>query len=226
MGKMDFKFQAVFSHINPTNDQMKAILQDFWKKNEENQAEIIKLQLKEAESQAELVKLQRKETDSKAEIARLAYEYEKCKGENFRLREENNEHQGENVRLRQEYEQKLLEQISLLERENEEKLTLEIQKKTSEIKNQRELSKPSCPVCLEYFDKEARQPYALSCEHMVCAQCLHPVLSRRRRGGRFCDLHQQYKSARIGMNHPSKRCPVCRKPVTTELKKICLTFVY
>ena len=77
--KMDFKFQAVFSHINPTNDQMKAILQDFWRKNEENQAEIIRLQKKEAESQAEIVKLQRKEADSKAEIAGLRYEYEKCK---------------------------------------------------------------------------------------------------------------------------------------------------
>ena len=188
---------------------MKAILQDFWRKNEENQAEI--------------VKLQRKEAESKAEIARLRYENEKCKGENCRLRQENNEHQGENFRLRQENEQNLHE-IALLEHESDEKLTTEIQNKARELINQIELSLPSCPVCLENFDKEARQPYALSCEHLVCAQCLYPTLSRRRRGGRFYDLHYEYRSERIGINHPSKRCPACRKPVTTPLKKICLSF--
>ena len=158
---MDFNFQAVFSHINPTTDQMKAILQDFWRKNEENQAEI--------------VKLQRKEAESRAEIERLRYENEICKGENCRLRQENNEHLGEYFKLRQENEQSLHE-IALLEHENDEKLTTEIQKKTREIINQIDLSKPSCPVCLEHFDTEACQPYALSCEHMVCAQCLYPVL--------------------------------------------------
>ena len=136
---------------------MKAILQDFWRKNEENQSEIVKLQLKEAESQAE--------------IARLRYENEKCTGENSKLRQENNGHQGEIFRLRQENEQKQHE-IALLEHENDEKLAAAVERKTSEILSQIELSKPSCPVCLENFDTEARQPYALSCEHMVCAQCL------------------------------------------------------
>ena len=136
---------------------MRAILQDFWRKNEENQSEIVKLQRKEAESQAE--------------IARLRYEYDKSTGENCRLRKENNEHQGEIFRLRQENEQKLHE-IALLEHENDEKLAAAVEKKTREILSQIELSKPSCPVCLENFATGARQPYALSCEHMVCANCL------------------------------------------------------
>ena len=162
---MDFNFQALFSHIDVTNDQMKAILQDFWKKNEENQSEIVKLQLKHAEGQAE--------------IARLRQENEKCKDENCRLRLKNDEHQGENFRLQQENEQ-ILHEIALLEHEDDERFTTEMEETASELRsevlNQIELLKPSCPVCLESFDTDARQPYALSCPHMVCAQCLDPVL--------------------------------------------------
>ena len=46
---MDFIFQAFFTHLNPTNDEMKAILQDICRKNEENQTTIGRLQEKEAE---------------------------------------------------------------------------------------------------------------------------------------------------------------------------------
>ena len=165
---MDFNFQALFSHINLTNDQMKAILQDFWRKNEENQSEIGRLQQKDAESQDE--------------ISRLRHENEKYKSENCKLRQENNEHLGENFRLSQENEQNQHE-FALLQHENDDKLAAaiaaEVERKTRELRqevNMMQVFLPSCPVCLENFDKEARQPYALSCEHMVCAQCLHPVL--------------------------------------------------
>ena len=143
---------------------MRAILQDLWRKNEENQSEIVKLQRKEAESQAEIAR-------GLIEIARLRYEYDKSTGENCRLRKENNEHQGEISRLRQENEAC----IALLEHENDEKVAAAVEKKTREILSQIELSKPSCPVCLENFATGARQPYALSCEHMICANCLLSV---------------------------------------------------
>ena len=196
---MDFNFQALFSHINLTNDQMKAILQDFWRKNDENQSEIGRLQQKVVESQNE--------------ISTLRHENEKYKRENCKLRQENNEHQGENFRLSQENEQNQHE-FALLQHENDDKLAAEVERKTRELRqevNMMQVFLPSCPICLENFDTGARQPYALSCPHMVCAQCLAPAFDRRMPGQRP-----------IGSSHPSKRCPVCRTRVTAPLKKICL----
>ena len=205
---MDFNFQALFSHINLTNEQMKAILQDFWSKNEENQSEIGRLREKDAESQDE--------------ISRLRHENDKLKSENCKLRQENNEHQGENFRLSQENEQNQHE-FALLQHENDDKLAAAVERKISEVRIQMEQSKPSCPVCFEYFDTEARQPYALSCPHMVCAQCLYPALERRhRRLGYSNKLHHEYESEGIGRAHPSRKCPVCRTRVIAPLKKICL----
>ena len=40
---MDSNFQALFTHLNPTEDQLKAILQDLWRKNDEKQKEINKI---------------------------------------------------------------------------------------------------------------------------------------------------------------------------------------
>ena len=182
---MDFNFQALFSHISLTHDQMKAILQDFWRKNEENQSEIGRLQQKVVESQNE--------------NSRLRHENEKYKSENTKLRQENNEHLEDNE-LNQ-------ENFAMIQEEFDDLLAAEVERKTSELTKQIELSKPSCPVCLQNFDTEARQPYALSCPHMVCAHCLRPGPAQ---------------NSREGSRHPSKRCPVCRTQVTTPLKKICL----
>ena len=166
---MDYNFKVLFSQFNPTVEQMKAMFQDLWRKNDENQTE-----------------------------------------------------------------------ISKLHRENEANRS-----KISELKNEIELLKmiavndePSCPVCLEKFDRNVRRPYALSCAHMVCAQCLSPALkgfslsfirscneNARRRPG--CALMREPTSLNNSDNisderHPSKQCPVCRTQVTTELKVICL----
>ena len=219
---MDFNFQALFSHINLTNDQMKAILQDFWRKNEENQSEI--------------GKLQQKETESQGEISRLHREIEKHQSEICRLRQENNDHQGENFRPRRENEQ-YLHEISLFQHENDEILAAEIERQDRQATMLIELSKPSCPVCLENFDSEAHQPYALSCPHMICAECLNPALGTVHINflvsvERLNDLlsigrsaldydHRRFLYRNI-LRHPSKRCPVCRTEVTTPFKKICL----
>ena len=171
---MDSNIQALFSHIS--NQQMKAILKDLWKKNEENRAEIVRLQQELVKAQGEAIGLLREKIT-------------------------NEERKSELVRQNQELDKKyseLQEKYSECERYN---ARLE-----SEIQEQ----KISCPVCLEDFDTEAHQPYALSCPHMVCAECLYPALeSRNNRNNQ-------------GESHPSKRCPVCRARVNTSLKKICL----
>ena len=86
----------------------------------------------------------------------------------------------------------------------------EQQEEKSELLRLIEEQKPSCPVCLENFDTESHQPYALSCPHMVCAQCLYPALERH--------VNRNIQ----GESHPSTRCPICRTRVNTSLKKICL----
>lgn len=91
---MDFILQTVFTHINPTPDQMKAIFQELCRKNEENETTIVRLQEKEAESQSEILRLRqekdkdqieksklRQENDAKAEkIAELERKYSELKG--------------------------------------------------------------------------------------------------------------------------------------------------
>ena len=87
----------------------------------------------------------------------------------------------------------------------------------------------SCPVCLENFDTDVHQAYALSCSHMICSGCLKPALDPWPGrlitwAGREVMATERRNNAHIipDQNHPSKRCPVCRQPVTTKLKKICL----
>lgn len=186
---MDYNFKVLFSQFNPTVDQMKAMFQDLWRKNDENQSEISKL--------------------------RLENEANRSKISNLNLA--NNEK---------------LDKLAGMERKN------------SELKSEIELLKmlavneePSCPVCLEKFDEKVRQPYVLSCPHMVCAQCLSPALSglslsfirsvnknARRRGGALMSEPTSLNNGDYisDQRHPSKLCPVCRTPVTTELKRICL----
>ena len=74
---MDFNFQTLFSHL--TNDQMKAILQDFWRKNEENHTEMSILQRKEAESQNEISRLRQEINDRDKKISLLNDESERTK---------------------------------------------------------------------------------------------------------------------------------------------------
>ena len=94
-------------------------------------------------------------------------------------------------------------------------LLSEWQRKNTRLESDIEKQKISCPVCLENFDTEARQPYALSCPHMVCAHCLYPALEK--------DRDESRNSRNIqGETHPSKHCPICRTPVVSPLKKICL----
>ena len=87
----------------------------------------------------------------------------------------------------------------------------ECERKNARLESEIEEHKISCPVCLEGFDTEAHQPYALSCPHMVCAECLYPALESRN------------NRSNQGESHPSKRCPVCRARVNTSLKKNLLT---
>ena len=74
---MDFNFQTLFSHL--TDDQMKAILQDFWRKNEENHTEMGILQRKEAESQNEISRLRQEINDRDKKISLLNDESERTK---------------------------------------------------------------------------------------------------------------------------------------------------
>ena len=186
---MDYNFKVLFSQFNPTVEQMKAMFQDLWRKNDENQSE----------------------------ISRLRHENEAYRSKIFSLKLENDQKS---------------EKIAGMETKNSQ-LTSEIELLKMLAVNE----EPSCPVCLEKFDEKFRQPYVLSCPHMVCAQCLGPALSgpslsfirsvnknARRRGGA---LMSEPTSLNNGDNisdqrHPSKLCPVCRTPVTTELKRICL----
>ena len=184
---MDYNFKVLFSQFDPTVEQMKAMFQDLWRKNDENQSEISKLR-----------------------------------------------HENEANRSK----------ISSLKLENHQKSDkiVEIERKNSELTSENEVLKmlavneePSCPVCLEKFDENDHQPYVLSCPHMVCAQCLSPALdglslsfirryneNARRSGGAFMSHFLNNSDNISDQRHPSRLCPVCRTPVTTELKRICL----
>ena len=76
---MDFNFQTLFSHLN--NDQMKAILLDFWRKNEENHTEMGLLKRKEAESQQEISRLRQEINDRDKKSSLLNDEFERTKSE-------------------------------------------------------------------------------------------------------------------------------------------------
>jgi len=153
---MDSNFQALFTHLNPTEDQLKAILQELWRKNDEKQKEISKIREENFAKSMEIIEMNRK--------------------------------------------------VEALTDENE---LLKMIKTCNDI---------SCSVCLENFDDEDHQPYVLSCPHVICSQCLYPALVRLGLSSEYLNnahvIHNQ--------NHPSKRCPVCREPVTTKLKKVCL----
>ena len=153
---MDSNFQALFTHLNPTEDQLKAILQDLWRKNDEKQKEINKIREENFAKSMEVIEMNRK--------------------------------------------------VEALTDENE---LLKMIKSSNDI---------SCSVCLENFDEEDHQPYVLSCPHVICSTCLYPALVR-------LALSSEYlNNAHVihNLNHPSKRCPICREPVTTKLKKVCL----
>ena len=74
---MDFNFQSIFTHFSPTYDQMKAALQDFWRKNEENHTEIARLQQKDIASQDEISRLRQENKDHEKKISFLNHEYGK-----------------------------------------------------------------------------------------------------------------------------------------------------
>ena len=186
---MDYNFKVLFSQFNPTADQMKAMFQDLWRKNDENQSEISKLRQQDEANQSKISSLKLENHQKSDKIARM---------------------EKKNSELTSEIE--LLKMLAVNE-------------------------KPSCPVCLENFDEKFRQANVLSCPHMVCAQCLGPALSgfslsfircynkNARRLG--CALMSEQPSLNNGANisdqrHPSKQCPVCQTPVTTELRRICL----
>ena len=205
---MDFNFQALFSHINVTNDQMKAILQDFWRKNEENQAEIGRLQQKEVENQGEIMRLRQEiderenhETSIESELDARSNIIEELERKNNEQEKQKSELERQNCELDRKYSELLV-------------MYSECQRKNGMLESEIEEQKPSCPVCLLNFDTEARQPYALSCPHMVSARCLYPALERERYHQHDIDIQ--------GGSHPSRRCPICRTRVNTRLKKICL----
>ena len=161
---MDSNFQALFTHLNPTEDQLKAILQDLWRKNDEKQKEISKIREENFVKSMEIIEMNRK--------------------------------------------------VEALTEENE---LLKMIKTCNDI---------SCSVCLQNFDEEDHQPYVLSCPHVICAECLFPALGRLTLPA---PIPSGWSSATLNnghmiqnQNHPSKRCPVCREPVTTKLKKVCL----
>ena len=220
---MDFNFQAIFTHFSPTYDQMKAALQDFWRKNEENQTEIARLQQKDVASQGEISRLRQENNDHEKKISFLNHEYQQtmkqsCKiaeleRENFELRRKNSD-----------FERKKLFYIELERKQTElKRMYSKLKSEKIDLEDEIEEQEPSCPVCMENFDTEDHQPYALSCPHMVCAQCLHPALETNNliRSWVWEQLSRDSPVNQAG-RHPSKRCPICRTQVTTPPKKICL----
>lgn len=210
---MNYNFQALFTHLNPNAAQ--AMLQDLWKKVDEYEKVIDKIRQENDEILSKNKTLSTQNDQQNLKIT----EYEKVIGKNRQENEEN------------------LSKIRTLSTENHEK-SLKIDGLTNEIEVLKMLAAGetlSCPVCLENFDTEDHQAYALSCPHIICSKCLDPALKPNvsthvYRGTGFsmrlvnATLSERINNAHIipDKNHPSKLCPVCRSPVTTKLKKICL----
>ena len=57
---MDSNFQALFTHLNPTEDQLKAILQDLWRKNDKKQKKISKIREENFAKSMEIIEMNRK----------------------------------------------------------------------------------------------------------------------------------------------------------------------
>ena len=154
----------------------------------------------------------------KAILKDLWKKNEEKQAEISRLKETQVENQREIIGLLQknianaERKSELEQQNRVIDRKCSElqEMYSECERKNARLESEIEEQKISCPVCLEGFDTEAHQPYALSCPHMVCAECLYPALESRN------------NRSNQGESHPSKRCPVCRARVNTSLKKICL----
>ena len=210
---MDYNFQALFTHFNPTDDQVKAMLQDLWRKNDENQKLIDKI---------------RREKDENQKLA------EKNQKVIDKIHQENEENRAKSVTL---MAQKDLQCVKI------NTMAQKIDDLTNEIQLLKMLAAGndvSCSVCLESFDTNDHQAYVLSCPHMICAKCLYPALkpnvsratgetlvtigSNTVRSWRTATETESRNNGHIiqDQNHPSKRCPVCRVPVTTKLRKICL----
>ena len=203
---------------------MKAALQDFWRKNEENHTEIARLQQKDIASQDEISRLRQENNDHEKKISFLNHEYGKINQQSSKIAELDRE----NVELRRknvEFERKKLFYTELERKHTElKKMYSKLRNEKTVLEDEIEEQKPSCPVCLENFDTEDCQPYALSCEHIVCAECLHPGLETNKelRSSIYEEMSRGWPMVRTIERHPSKRCPICRTPVTTSLKKICL----
>ena len=183
---MDSNFQALFSHL--THDQVKAVLQDLWRKNDEKQHELDK------------------------------------------IRKENDKNKNELDKIRREKYQKSLKIMTM------GKAIDALTNKIEVLQMSKASANLSCPVCLENFDSEDHRAYVLNCPHMICSKCLHPALQpdvnllvykRTRTSGlisRQATNSERRNNRHIihDENHPSKRCPICREPVTTKLRKIFL----
>ena len=164
---------------------MKAILQDFWRKNEENQAEIGRLQQKEVENQGETMRLRQEiderenhETSIESELDARSNIIEELERKNNEQEKQKSELERQNCELDRKYSELLV-------------MYSECQRKNGMLESEIEEQKPSCPVCLLNFDTEAHQPYALSCPHMVCAHCLDQARDSRNSQGRFLRSSRQ-----------------------------------
>ena len=77
---MDSGFQALFSHLNVTNEEMEAILKFFLRRNEEKQAEIERLQQTQVENHREIIGHLREKIrneERKSELLRQNHELHK-----------------------------------------------------------------------------------------------------------------------------------------------------
>ena len=179
--------------------------------------------IEELERESELV---RKNCELDRKYSELLVMYSECQRKNGRLQNEIDEKSNkieELIRKNNALKERNLELARKnceLDSNNSDLLVMysECQRKNGRLEFEIG-QKPSCPVCLENFDTESRQPYALSCPHMVCAQCLYPALER---AANWIAYRSRDNRDSQGESHPSRRCPVCRTRVNTFLKKICL----
>ena len=202
---MDFNFQAVLQvniYLSQIIEKMTVMAENhktlLEHEIDEKRNKVEELKRKNNEQEEEKSELVRQNCELDRKYSELQVMYSECQRKNGRLESDLDEKRNE---------------IEELERKNNEQKeeTSELVRLIEELSL--EETKPSCPVCLENFDTESHQPYALSCPHMVCAQCLYPALER--------DESRDNRNIR-GESHPSKHCPICRTRVNTPLKKICL----
>ena len=156
---MTFNTNTLLFHFTRDFRAIQKIISDFC---EETKDGILKLREKEVESQTEIIRLRQEIDERKNHETLLEHQINEKSNKIEELIRKNNVLKERNLELAR--------KNCELDSNNSDLLVMysECQRKNGRLEFEIG-QKPSCPVCLENFDTESRQPYALSCPHMVCA---------------------------------------------------------